>query len=143
MIPRSSIQGTSGKWISGATYGSEAIVWSPVNYLTYIRLGAGGATSTDPSADAANWALFGPTKLRRTVKVSIVLSSTANSGTLSPAVNPAKSRIRLVGSQVSPGVALSDCVATVTMAGDGSSLTASRPTAGGSLTVQYEVDEDW
>jgi len=43
------------KWVSGTTYAEGAVVWSPINYLTYRRKTAGGGT-TDPSLDAANYA---------------------------------------------------------------------------------------
>ena len=46
------------KWVSGTGYGDGVVVWSPTNYLNYRRKGAGGG-ATDPSLDAANWALIG------------------------------------------------------------------------------------
>lgn len=42
-------------WASGVFYGAGTRVWSPITRMLYIRLGAGGTTTTDPSADAANW----------------------------------------------------------------------------------------
>ena len=45
-------------WVSGSTYALGDVVWSPVTYYTYRRIVAGAGT-TDPSADAANWALAG------------------------------------------------------------------------------------
>ena len=42
------------KWISGTSYASGFVVWSPINFMTYRRKGAGAGT-TDPSADSANW----------------------------------------------------------------------------------------
>lgn len=42
------------KWISGTSYADGFTVWSPINFMTYRRKGAGGGT-TDPSADSANW----------------------------------------------------------------------------------------
>ena len=46
------------KWIPGDAYTQGAVVWSPANYLNYRRKVA-GAGATDPSLDAANWALMG------------------------------------------------------------------------------------
>jgi hypothetical protein len=43
------------KWVSGTTYAEGAVVWSPINYLSYRRKTAGGGT-TDPSLDETNWA---------------------------------------------------------------------------------------
>lgn len=45
------------KWVSGSTYSEGAVVWSPVNYLSYRRKTAGGGT-IDPSSDGANWAFL-------------------------------------------------------------------------------------
>ena len=42
------------KWVSGTTYSDGQIVWSPSNYMTYRRKGAGAGT-TDPSADTVNY----------------------------------------------------------------------------------------
>ena len=41
-------------WVSGTTYALNAVVWSPIDYRTYLRIIAGAGT-TDPSADATNW----------------------------------------------------------------------------------------
>lgn len=49
--------GTATKWVSGTTYAEGASVWSPVDYQAYRRKTAGAGT-TDPSADATNWALI-------------------------------------------------------------------------------------
>jgi hypothetical protein len=43
------------KWVSGTTYTEGAVVWSPINFLSYRRRTTGGGT-TDPSADSANYA---------------------------------------------------------------------------------------
>jgi hypothetical protein len=42
------------KWVSGTTYTEGAVVWSPINFLSYRRRTTGGGT-TDPSADSTNW----------------------------------------------------------------------------------------
>lgn len=36
------------KWISGTTYGEGAVVWSPINFLSYRRKTTGSGT-TDPA----------------------------------------------------------------------------------------------
>jgi hypothetical protein len=47
-------------WVSGTTYAAGVVVYSPLTQLTYRRI-SGGAGTTDPSADPANWALaFSP-----------------------------------------------------------------------------------
>ena len=43
-------------WVSGTTYAAGYVVWSSITYLLYRRIVAGAGT-TDPSADATNWAL--------------------------------------------------------------------------------------
>lgn len=43
------------KWQPGTAYADGAVVWSPVTYQTYRRMGAGGG-AVDPSADTAAWA---------------------------------------------------------------------------------------
>lgn len=43
-------------WVSGTTYATGDIRKSPVTYFAYRRL-TNGAGTTDPSADATNWAL--------------------------------------------------------------------------------------
>lgn len=45
-------------WVSGTTYAAGACVYSPTDFQTYRRK-AGGAGTTDPSADATNWTLLG------------------------------------------------------------------------------------
>lgn len=45
----------AAKWVSGTTYADGAVTWSPLDYQTYRRKGAGGGT-TDPSLDPTNWA---------------------------------------------------------------------------------------
>jgi len=43
------------QWVSGTTYTAGAVVWSPINYLTFRRKTTGGGT-TDPTLDSTNWA---------------------------------------------------------------------------------------
>lgn len=51
------------RWVSGTTYAQGALAWSPATSWTYRRSGAAGVSSTDPSADTANWALAAPAVL--------------------------------------------------------------------------------
>lgn len=44
-------------WVSGTTYVTGDVVWSPIDFLGYRRI-TNGAGTTDPSADAANWLLI-------------------------------------------------------------------------------------
>ncbi len=46
------------QWVSGTTYVLGAVAWSPINGQSYRRVVAGAGT-TDPSADATNWAVLG------------------------------------------------------------------------------------
>lgn len=43
------------KWVSGTTYASGAVVWSPINGLGYRRITASGSGTTDPSLDTTNY----------------------------------------------------------------------------------------
>lgn len=43
------------QWQPGTAYADGAVVWSPVTYQTYRRMGAGSGT-VDPSVDTAAWA---------------------------------------------------------------------------------------
>jgi hypothetical protein len=47
-------------WVSGQTYAIGVVRFSPINFLSYRRKTAGAGT-TDPSLDAANWALVAGT----------------------------------------------------------------------------------
>lgn len=51
-------------WVSGTTYSLGAVVYSPINWQNYRRI-VQGAGTTDPSADAVNWAAvgFGPAQI--------------------------------------------------------------------------------
>ena len=49
---------SAAMWISGTTYALGDAVWSPANRVIYRRIVAGAGT-TDPSADATNWAMLG------------------------------------------------------------------------------------
>lgn len=46
---------TATQWVSGTTYAVGDARWSPITKISYRRLIAGAGT-TDPSADATNWA---------------------------------------------------------------------------------------
>lgn len=45
------------RWVSGTTYDDEVLVFSPINYLTYRRIGDGAGTD-DPSIDPDHWAMW-------------------------------------------------------------------------------------
>lgn len=59
-------------WVSGTSYTVGQVVWSPISYLLYRRVVAGAGT-TDPSADATNWALAssGAPQLIETASASV------------------------------------------------------------------------
>ncbi|MYM25786.1 hypothetical protein GTP46_24465 [Duganella sp. FT135W] len=44
------------KWVSGATYADGDVAWSPMDRLSYRRIGAGSG-ATDPKLDAVHWAI--------------------------------------------------------------------------------------
>ena len=63
------IAGTPTKWVSGTNYDEGAGVWSPINYLPYRRIVAGGGT-TDPSEDYINWRALPQVPMFRIERVS-------------------------------------------------------------------------
>lgn len=68
----------AAKWVSGTTYALGAAVWSPANRVVYRRIVAGAGT-TDPSADATNWAMLGTIGLT-VVTVSTTTTTAAANG---------------------------------------------------------------
>lgn len=134
------------KWVSGRVYGLDAIVWSPVNTLLYVRLVAGGGT-TDPSADATNWALFGPTKpkaMRRGVIVIAGGSQALNTATLSPAVDVTKTRLRKGGQHTTGSDSLARDIDASLVLTNATTITATRGNVGaGDVYVPWELEELW
>lgn len=62
-------------WVSGTSYVTGNLVWSPVNGRIYRRQNNGAGT-TDPSADGANWLFVSPlmkqvTESRATAAISV------------------------------------------------------------------------
>lgn len=45
-------------WVSGSSYSSGNVVYSPINFQNYRRKTNGSGT-VDPSLDATNWAIIG------------------------------------------------------------------------------------
>jgi hypothetical protein len=137
------------KWVSGTTYPLDSIVWSPTNYLSYVRIVAGGGT-TDPSADATNWALIGPSKIKSIQRGTISITSSSSSATATiSAVNTAKTELRHLGGTQ---VASSSEVVNPSAFGprisltNSTTVTATRPQASSATfnsTVSYEVVEWW
>lgn len=64
-------------WVSGTTYAIGDVRWSPATRYTYRRTVA-GAGVTDPSADAANWALAGVAAPQLVVSASAANALLAN-----------------------------------------------------------------
>lgn len=57
-------------WVSGITYSTGDVRWSPIDFASYRRK-TNGAGTTDPSADTTNWASLGSSS-------GLVLLSTYN-----------------------------------------------------------------
>lgn len=73
-------------WISGTTYSVGQVRFSPITFLSYRRKTAGAGT-TDPSGDAANWALVAgtgdvTTTGTQTLSNKTLTSPVINQGTL-------------------------------------------------------------
>lgn len=81
-------------WVSGTTYALGDVRWSPASRYTYRRI-VGGSGTTDPSADAANWALAGSYAPQMIISTTTANSMVANqhlvltSAALSTATLPA------------------------------------------------------
>ncbi|HMM52296.1 MAG TPA: hypothetical protein PKD87_11850 [Burkholderiaceae bacterium] len=130
----------ASKWVSGTTYALDTVVWSPTNYLTYIRIVAGAGT-TDPSSDTTNWALFGPSKIKSIQRGTISLTSgtTSASATIS-SVNTAKATLTYLGNSVGDSPATVQARIALTNA---TTVTATRSATSTSAAVSYEVVEWW
>lgn len=133
------------KWVSGTTYGADTIVWSPVNYLMYVRTVAGSGT-TDPSADSTNWALWGPTKRKQLQYVNVTLvagsGSSVATASIPVAVVAAKCQMRSVwaiqGSNfIAPPYIPSITAPTTLQVDFGSAAT------GTNYQMRVEIDETW
>lgn len=68
----------SAMWVSGTTYALGAATWSPANRLVYRKITASSLTSTDPSADATNWALLGTVGLSVSIVSGTSVTAAAN-----------------------------------------------------------------
>jgi len=81
-------------WVSGTTYALGACVWSPYNKLVYRRIVAGAGT-TDPYADATNWALPGAVLLTTPLVIVSATTQTAIAGSHYVLTNVALSTLTL------------------------------------------------
>lgn len=131
------------KWVSGTTYGADTIVWSPANFLMYVRTVAGSGT-TDPSADSTNWALWGPTKRKQLQYVNVTWVGGSGSaladGTIT-AVVAAKCRASVVWAFTGSSAAFLPATfsfpnSTTVRVDIGTAL----PTT---TTARIEIDENW
>lgn len=142
---RSAIQGTpTQKWVSGRTYGLDAIVWSPISKLTYVRIVAGAGT-TDPSADGTNWALWGPTKLKSVQRgITTVNAGSFSASSTVTAVDVAKSRLRLLGSGPSLTWGNNTTYGCRLSLSSSTAVSVELPQAlAGSYQVSWELEEEW
>lgn len=91
---------TATQWISGTSYAVGDARWSPVTKISYRRLIAGAGT-TDPSADATNWAAIamplaaGGTGATTAVAARAALGSTTTGDAVFIAATPAAARTAL------------------------------------------------
>lgn len=67
----------AAQWVSGTTYTIGTVVWSPSNYLSYIRK-TNGAGTTDPMSDPTNWAPRVPTQIYRQTRTSNTILARAD-----------------------------------------------------------------
>ncbi len=78
-------------------YAKDRIVISPVSFQFYVKRVA-GTTTADPSADTAvNWAPIGATGIKSIQRGVITFAGTSGTATLSPAMDPNKTRLSLLG----------------------------------------------
>ncbi len=136
------------KWTSGTTYPLDAVVWSPISKLPYVRIVAGAGT-TDPSADTTNWELFGPSKIKSIQRGTIALTAATSATATITSVVAAKSEVRILGWSNSTNSSSTHMQAHVRVALTGSpTSTTVTATAGGAsfvgtTTVSFEVTEWW
>lgn len=85
-----SLTANADEWVSGQSYSVGDVVWSPANMSSYRRIVAGAGT-TDPSADATNWALLAAYQSYATLStVQTLLNKTLDSPVLNtPTLNTA------------------------------------------------------
>lgn len=142
MTPRSTVQGSTGKWVAGVYYAPDTIAWSPISYLNYIRLGAGGTTSTDPSADGANWAVWGASRIKQVISGTTQINSPATTATTTVSANMAKSELRFLGAREI--TTSTNIVHPATVTKDGSAVRASIAMASEqNVVVSWELTEWW
>lgn len=91
----SGIESGGNPWVSGSTYTQWAIVISPANGQPYIRTAAAGSGTTDPSADASNWRLYGGV-YKSIQRVQFVVNGTSGTATIS-AVDTSRCELRNLG----------------------------------------------
>jgi len=142
---RSALQGGAfSKWISGTSYGLDAIVWSPISSLNYRRIVAGAGT-TDPSADGTNWAIHGPTRPKPTQRGVVSIAGGASTGTATiTSVNTAKAKLRTNGMRTSAGTTLGSMTGATVVLTNATTVTATRTDASAhSIEFAFEIDEDW
>jgi len=131
------------KWVSGTTYGVDTVVWSPANFLMYVRTVAGSGT-TDPSADATNWALFGPTRRKQLQYVNVTWTGGSGFSIATAAISAvvaARCRAKVVyaftgTSAVFLPAVISFPSATTVSVDIGTALPST-------TTARIEIDENW
>jgi len=131
----------ASKWVSGTTYALDTVVWSPTNYLTYIRIVAGAGT-TDPSSDTTNWALFGPSKIKSIQRGTITVPNSTTSATATvTAVVTGKAELRMLGASTTSGeTAAPELRVTLT---NSTTITATRVNTTYAVIVSWELTEWW
>lgn len=136
--------GAAQKWAGGQVYGLDAIVWSPISSLLYRRIVAGAGT-TDPSADATNWSLFGPSRVKSLATYTIVIAAGQVTGTVTiTATDQTKTELNYLGCSIaSASTVLGDTDARVIQTSS-TVITATRANGGAqNLNVNVQVKEWW
>lgn len=141
------LRGISGaaKWVSGRTYGVDAIVWSPANKQLYVRTGAAAVSSTDPSADTANWAAWAASGVKSVQRGLLTIGSVDGSGTdfdlAITAVNMSKTVVNVLGRTVATGYTAQQTDAYIRLHSS-TTVRATRLAAGGTggTAATYSVE---
>lgn len=129
--------GSSALWVSGNTYRVNDVARSPTDWQTYVRITAGAGT-VDPESDSTNWRPNGARPIKSVQRGAISATGLSTTVTIT-AVNTAKSELRYLGTSSSNGT-FGETLVRLALT-NSTTITASRDSSSGALTVSWELTE--